>query len=147
VTDDLTTVHADEFLPHPPARVWAALTDPDAVRAWFMAGDFQPVVGHRFEFHAGPVGATNFSGTIACEVLDVRPGELLRYSWVDAGNPDGLDSVVTWTLRPEGSGTRVFVEHRGFDPDDAHQRLARTIMGGGWRSHVLRRLAAHLDRR
>uniref|UniRef100_UPI000309347F hypothetical protein n=1 Tax=Conexibacter woesei TaxID=191495 RepID=UPI000309347F len=47
---------------------------------------------------------------------------------------------------PEGHGTRLFIEHAGFDPDDAHQQLARTIMGGGWRSGVLRRLTALLDR-
>ena len=89
--------------------------------------------------------ATDFSGVIACEVLELRPDELLSYSWADANDPSGLDSVVTWTLRAEGTGTRLFLEHRGFDPDDPNQQLARTIMDGGWRSHVLRRLVAHLE--
>jgi len=147
MADDVTRVRVDEFLPHSTARVWAALTDPDALRGWFMDGDFKPVVGHRFEFRTDPLAATGFSGVIACEVLDLEPEALLRYSWADARNPDGLDSVVTWTLHAEGTGTRVVVEQSGFDPDDAHQQLARTIMGGGWRSRVLRRLDSYLAQR
>lgn len=139
------TIHVDEFLPHPPAVVWHALTDPDALSVWFMPNDFKPVVGHRFQLQGVPIEATKFSGLIACQVLELQPGEVLSYSWADANNPAGLDSVVTWTLRAEGTGTRLFLEHRGFDPDDTVQQLARTIMDGGWRSHVLRRLVEHLS--
>ncbi|MFG1928044.1 SRPBCC domain-containing protein [Cryptosporangium sp. NPDC048952] len=138
-------IHVDEFLPHPPAAVWHALTDPEALNAWFLPSDFKPVVGHRFQLQAEPIEATKFSGVIACEVLELRPEELLSYSWTDANNAGGLDSVVTWTLRPEGTGTRLFVEHSGFDLDDPQQKLAHTIMDGGWRSQVLRRLIQHLE--
>jgi len=48
-------------------------------------------------------------------------------------------------VQPEGAGTRVFVEHRGFDHDEPHQQFARTVIGGGWRSHVLRRLSVDLN--
>jgi uncharacterized protein YndB with AHSA1/START domain len=141
VTEDLTVVHVDEFVPHPTERVWRALVDPELLSAWFMPTDFAPRVGHRFTFRAQPIPATNFSGTVQCEVLEVRPLELLRYSWADAANEENhLSSTVTWTLRPEGRGTRLFLEHRGFDPDDPQQQLARTIMSGGWRNHVVRRL-------
>lgn len=40
-----------------------------------------------------------------------------------------------------GRGTRLFLEHAGFDPDDERQQLSRRIMGGGWRSHAKRALA------
>ena len=76
-----------------------------------------------------------------CEVLDLQPPRLLRMSW----RGGLLDTTVTWTLRPEGRGTRLFLEHAGFDPDDPGQQRAFTIMGGGWRSHVLRRLATLLS--
>ncbi|GAA3393607.1 SRPBCC family protein [Cryptosporangium minutisporangium] len=145
MTDDLTAIHVDEFLPHPPTRVWDALTNPDALAKWFLPGDFKPVVGHRFRFQAEPIEATNFSGVIAGEVLDVQPETLLSYSWVDPANPAGLDSVVTWTLHPEGTGTRLFLEHRGFDPDDPQQQLARKIMSGGWSSQVFRGLIEYLS--
>jgi uncharacterized protein YndB with AHSA1/START domain len=145
MTEDLTVIHVDEFLPHAPDRVWRALVDPELLRAWFMPTDFAPRVGHRFTFRTQPMPATRFSGTVQCEVLEVRPQELLRYSWADAENPDNtLASTVTWTLRPEGRGTRLLLEHRGFDPDDPVHQRARTIMGGGWRSHVIRRLGDFL---
>lgn len=141
---DRTAVEVDRYLRHPPAVVWRSLTDPEQLTAWFMPTDFAPVVGHRFTFRAVPIEATGFSGTVACEVLEIRPEELLRYSWADPATPDGLDSTVTWTLRPEGHGTRLFLQHRGFDPDDPLQQRARTIMNGGWRSHVVRRLEEFL---
>jgi uncharacterized protein YndB with AHSA1/START domain len=133
--DDLTTVRADQFYPHSPAKV-----------RWLMPNDFRPVVGHRFTFTAAPVVATNFSGVIACEVLEIRPLERLRITWRDADGTNPLDSTVTFHVRPEGRGTRLIVEHHGFDPDDPGQQIARRIMDGGWRSQVLRRLAAVLDR-
>ena len=142
--EDPTVIHVDEFLPHPRGRVWRALVDPEMLSAWFMPTDFAPRVGHRFTFRGQPIAAVNFSGTVQCEVLAVQPEELLRYSWTDAANPGGLASTVTWTLRAEGRGTRLFMEHRGFDPDDPVHQLSRTIMGGGWRNHVVRRLAGYL---
>ncbi|HEY6422608.1 MAG TPA: SRPBCC domain-containing protein [Pseudonocardiaceae bacterium] len=73
-------------------------------------------------------------------VLELHDEELLAYSWTDSEYQGKLDSVVTWTLRPEGHGTRLFVEHRGFDSDDTIQQAgpqvfeALTILSGlaGW---------------
>ena len=42
----LTAIELDEFLPHPPSKVWRALTEPDLIATWLMENDFQPVVGH-----------------------------------------------------------------------------------------------------
>lgn len=53
--------------------------------------------------------------------------------------------VTATPLAAEGAGTRLLLEHSGFDPDDPTQQLARRIMGGGWRSQILRRLAEVLD--
>ncbi|MFA5564341.1 MAG: SRPBCC domain-containing protein [Acidimicrobiia bacterium] len=144
-TEDLTTIRVDQFYPHAPAKVWRALTTPDLMAQWLMPNDFQAVIGHRFTFTAAPIEATNFSGTIACEVMEVRPLELLRITWRDADGSNPLDSTVTFHLRPEGHGTRLIVEQSGFNPDDPGQQMARRIMNGGWRSHILQRLGAVLD--
>lgn len=136
---DVRTIHVDEFLPYPPAKIWRALVDPDLLARWLMPNDFKPVVGHRFTFHAEPIRATGFSGVVECEVLELRPGQQLTISWRDADRSNALDSTVTWRLHPEGRGTRLFLEHSGFDPDDPVQQLSRAIMSGGWRSHILRR--------
>ena len=47
---------------------------------------------------------------------------------------------MTWRLEPEGKGTRLFLEHDGFDPDNPHQQLSGRFMTGGWLG-TLRRLA------
>jgi uncharacterized protein YndB with AHSA1/START domain len=108
---------------------------------WLMPNDFQPIAGHRFTFRARPVVQTGFSGQIACQVLEVTPPKRLRISWADAADTDATPTEVAWTLQPEGKGTRLLLEHSGFDPDDPSQQLARRLMNGGWRSHVLRRLS------
>ena len=118
---DRTAIEVDQFLSHPPARVWRALTDPDRLARWLMPNDFAPVVGHRFTLRTDP--RPDFDGIVHCEVLAVEPERLLR---------------------AEGRGTRLLLHHEGFDPDDPLQRRALTIMGGGWRSHIMRALEAEL---
>jgi uncharacterized protein YndB with AHSA1/START domain len=118
--------------------VWRALTDPDRLARWLMPNDFAPVVGHRFTFRTDP--RPGFDGIVHCEVLALEPERLLRWSW----RGGTLDTTVTWQLRPEGRGTRLFLRHDGFDPDDPFQQRALTIMGGGWRSHIMRALEAEL---
>ncbi|GAA4455473.1 SRPBCC family protein [Phytohabitans houttuyneae] len=147
MTEDLKAIRVDHFYPHPPAKVWRALTTPELMAQWLMPNDFRAEPGHRFTLQARPVGATGFSGRIACEVLEITPPSRLRISWVDAAHPDGNRTEVSWTLAAEGTGTRVLLEHSGFDPDDPTEQLARQILGGGWQGRVRRRLAAVLDGR
>ncbi|MFI9718083.1 SRPBCC domain-containing protein [Streptomyces sp. NPDC052396] len=146
--DDLTAVHVDEFLAHPPAKVWRALTEPDLLAQWLMPGDFRLAVGHRYTMRAMPLPATGFSGVIQAEVLAFEPERMLKLGWRDADPEAGSDAdwTITWTLRPEGRGTRLFLAHEGFDPDNPLQQRARSIMGGGWKSGVTTRLSAVLDR-
>jgi len=135
----------DQYLPHPPAAVWQALVDPVKLAAWFMPNDFAPLVGHRFTFHRNAKPDVRFSDTVACRVLELCEHERLSYSWTDGGQYAGdLDSIVTWTLRSEGRGTRLFLEHRGFRPDDPLHQAARDLMTGGWRLLLTERLPADL---
>lgn len=115
-------IECDQFLPHPPAAVWKALTDPELHARWWAAGDVRPVVGHKFTLDMGPWGQQ------PCEVLAVEPERLLRYSF----SPDDLGTTVTWRLEPEGTGTRLFLEHAGFDLDSPMGRAAYEGMSQGW---------------
>ena len=139
--DDATTVRVDQFFPHPPERVWRAITTPDLVARWMETTDFAAEVGHRFTVAGHRVEATGFSGTVAATVLAVEPPRLLRVSWGDAAVADGPTTTVTWVVEAEGRGTRLFLEHAGFDPDDPTAQLSRRIMGGGWRTLVMRRIS------
>ncbi|HVQ95663.1 MAG TPA: SRPBCC domain-containing protein [Mycobacteriales bacterium] len=138
----MTDITVDHFFAHSPAKVWAALTDPDLLADWLMPNDFKPVVGHRFTFRTRPQPAHGFDGVVHCQVLDLEPPRRLRISW----RGGTLDTTVTWTLAAEGRGTRLLIEHAGFDPDDPTQQHTASILGQGWRSHVLRSLHAVLDR-
>lgn len=128
------TIEVDEFLPYPPDVVWRALTDSDRLAAWLMPNDFEPEIGHRFAF------ATGRWGTTGREVLDMQPERLLRFSWRNGP----LDTEVTWRLEPEGNGTRLFLQHCGFDLDHPMPRFAYDSMSDGWRSEVIPSLTGHL---
>ena len=126
-------IYVDEFLPHPPEKVWRALTEPELIARWLMPNDFKLEVGHKFTFRGFPIPAAGFGGTGHSEVLDFEPEKMLRITWRAApGDLSGLDSTVTFTLEPEGRGTRLFLAHEGFDPADPCQAAARRLMGNGW---------------
>ncbi|MFD9366645.1 SRPBCC domain-containing protein [Streptomyces sp. NPDC060020] len=145
-SEDLTTVRVAQFLPHPPAKVWRALTEPDLIAQWLMPCDFRLEVGHRYTMTSTPRPNTGFSGTTAAEVLAFEPGRMLRVRWQDASGTNAADWTITWTLEPEGRGTRLFLVHEGFDPDDAMQMTARNIMGNGWRTYVMDALTGVVER-
>ncbi len=140
----LTAIELDELLPQPPARVWRALTEPEQIAAWLMENDFEPVVGHRYTMRGTPVPAVGFSGLVANQVLDINPERLLRISWRDANAGNGLNSTVTWSLAPEGGGTRLCLVHEGFDPQEPSHVTSHRIMSGGWR-RMMDKLSAALD--
>jgi uncharacterized protein YndB with AHSA1/START domain len=93
---------------HPPEKIWRALTKGPLIEQWLMKNDFQPVVGHRFNFRSTPM--PNWDGVIDCEVLALAPNSRLSYSWSSMG----LMSVVTWTLTPTNGGTHIRMEQSGF---------------------------------
>ena len=119
----------ERTMPHPPEKIWRALTTGPLIETWLMKNDFQPVVGHRFNFRATPVMGWN--GVTDCEVLALEPPTRLVYSWNASGEQarDGLKTVVTWTLTPVEGGVLVRMEQSGFRPQDEPGYRG---MGGGW---------------
>lgn len=106
------TVVIERVFPHPPEKVWRALTESPLIAQWLLKNDFEPAVGRKFQFRSEPVQGWN--GLIDCEVLVVDPLKRLSYSWGSLG----LDSVVLFTLTPaKDGGTHVRMEHSGFRPE------------------------------
>jgi uncharacterized protein YndB with AHSA1/START domain len=128
---DARVIELDHFYSQPPAVVWKALTDPALLARWWAAGDIRPIVGHRFELDMGRWGMQ------PCEVLQVDPERLLRYRFATGA----LDTIITWRLTPEGSGTRLTLTHEGFDLESPLSRQAFDGMKSGW-PRVLERLEA-----
>jgi uncharacterized protein YndB with AHSA1/START domain len=112
------SILVERTMPHPPEKVWRALTQPALVSEWLMQTDLDARVGHRFNFRAEPQGGWN--GITDCEVLEVEPLKRLVYSWCGHGEQaaTGIRSVVTWTLTPTDGGTHLHMEHAGFGPND-----------------------------
>ena len=100
------TVIVEREIPFPPDRIWRALTQPHLIEEWLMKSDFKPVVDHPFSFSAD-------WGAVDCRVLAVEPNRTLSYNWAAYG----LESVVTWTLTPTSTGTRLRMEQSAFRPD------------------------------
>ena len=133
----------EDVVPQPPEKVWKALTTAELIGQWLMPNDFEPVVGKRFTFKTRPIG--DWDGVVQCEVLEVVPHRRLVYSWKggadsnDSGSNYGskLDSVVTWTLQPEGLGTRLRLVHTGFR--SPQNDFAYDAMSPGW-SRIMGRL-------
>jgi uncharacterized protein YndB with AHSA1/START domain len=122
-------------LPHPPAKVWRALTEPALLASWLMPNDFAAEVGRRFTFKAEPI--REWDGTVECQVLEVEPQQRLVYSWQGGVGDWRIDTVVRWALTATARGTLLRLEHSGFLPIHA---AAFDGMGNGWRGKIARRL-------
>jgi uncharacterized protein YndB with AHSA1/START domain len=99
-------------LHHAPEKVWRALTDPVLLEEWLL-----PVIGLEvergaaFTFKAPP--QPDWDGTVNCRFVDIEPQRKLSWTWV-VGD---IDTVVTFTLTPTASGTRLSLVQSGFRPD------------------------------
>lgn len=103
---ELRSVVVEREIAFPPEKIWRALTQPHLIQEWLMKNDFKPVPDHRFKLTAE-------WGSVDCRVLEIEPNRTLAYTW----DAYGLESTVTWTLTPIGSGTHLRMEQAGFRPD------------------------------
>ena len=122
------SIVVEREMPHPPEKIWRALTTSALIADWLMANDFAPDIGRRFQFRATPV--PGWSGVTNCEVIEADLPRRLVYSWGDGSESDsGLKTIVTWTLTSTGTGTHVRMEQSGFRPEDEGGYRG---MSGGW---------------
>ena len=118
-------IEVDQFVAAPPAKVWRLLTEPELMRLWWAEGEVAAVVGHQFTLDMPGYGKQ----PARCSRSIPAP---LRLTFTAAW-------TLAWRLEPEGAGTRVFLEHSGFDPDDKRMAEAFNRMGPG--CAIIRRLA------
>jgi uncharacterized protein YndB with AHSA1/START domain len=134
---DFARLFYQRRLPHPPEKVWAAITDPEQLKKWFMASsvtlDGRP--GGSVEIVAGPSQIHSHGRILAWD-----PPRVYEYEWIApprAEMPQGENSVVRWELAPVEGETLLTLVHR---------RLTRPTAVGfapGWHA-FLDRLAAQL---
>jgi uncharacterized protein YndB with AHSA1/START domain len=122
VATEIRSVVVERDVAFPPEKIWRALTRPHLIEEWLMKNDFQPEVGHHFTLRAD-------WGAVDCQVTEAEPNKTLSYTWAAYG----LESVVTWTLTPTSTGTRLRMEHSGFKPD---QQQAYQGAQYGWQKFL-----------
>jgi uncharacterized protein YndB with AHSA1/START domain len=68
---------------------------------------------------------------VNCRFVEIEPGRKLSYTWVVGTD---IDTVVTFTLTPTTSGTRLTLVQSGFKPDQKRNfggaRYGWRMMGG-----------------
>ena len=116
-------------LPHAPEKVWRALTDPVLLAAWLLPViEFKLEPGAAFRLKAPP--QPGWDGSVNCRILEIEAQRKLSYTWV-VGD---IDTVVTFTLTPTASGTRLSLVQSGFKPDQKQEsggaRYGWRVMGG-----------------
>lgn len=137
----MTTIKIIQPIAAPVPVVWDCLTDPSAVRDWFgphMALDARPGGGFREVWQDGARTVVT-SG----EVLAFAPQRRLVLSWADADWP--TRTTVTLTLTPEGAGTRLVLDHAGWQALGPKARDLAAAHRAGWQAH-LDALKAHAER-
>jgi|SRR2546428_949251 len=125
--------------PHSPEAVWAAITDPKRLAAWYMQRVFiDGRLGGSIEFvsDGGKLHATG-------QILAWEPPRLLEYEWKVKPRPmmpSGEDTIVRWELLREGPEAVLTLTHLNLTQGKA--------FGAAPFIHVvLERLGTHLDRR
>ncbi|MEV7872744.1 SRPBCC family protein [Streptomyces sp. NPDC088124] len=100
--DGRSALRMERRLPHPPEKVWAALTDPAALRAWFPAEvtvELTPGGAMTFRFPGAGADESGLTGT----VTDVEEPRLFAFTW----DTDHL----SWTVTPDGEGSLLTLVH------------------------------------
>jgi uncharacterized protein YndB with AHSA1/START domain len=116
-------------LPHSPEKVWRALTEPALLAEWLLpVFDLKLERGAAFTFKTQPVAG--WDGIVQCRIAELETHRKLSYDW---GVGD-MATVVTFTLTPTTSGTRLTLVHSGFKPAQKKNfggaRYGWKMMGG-----------------
>ena len=137
----------ERVMPAPPAAVFAACTEPDALVEWFgpkgfaiPSVDFQARLGGRYRIEMQPPEGEPF--WLAGELREVDPPVRLSYTfaWEDP-DPDDVENVVGMWFRSLGDSTEVAFEQGPFKTE-----ARRALHDDGW-TDSFDKLSTFLSRR
>ena len=128
-------IEKNTHLAAPIDKVWAALTDPKAIKRWMGADSKVEVdlkVGGRYRMFGGDT-----SGTFT----KIAAPNALEYTWRQAEwHKDWADSIVRWELRADDKETHVHLTHDQLP--NAHERDGHDQ---GWDLYFLGPMKAWLE--
>ena len=156
------SIHIVRFLPHSPEHVWRCLTEAELLGKWFMANNIEAVLGTEFTFTMAP--QKGWDGVTHCRITELDPPRKIAYTYrgeasgekplacagIDAPAADKagkhlfmtLDTVLSFTLTPNGKGTRLDMTHSGYK--GLKLVIVSLIMGMGWKKQM-KKLEVLLD--
>jgi uncharacterized protein YndB with AHSA1/START domain len=119
----------------PPAKVFAAWTDPEKMKRWMGPGEITAMraesdtrVGGRYRIvMQAPNGEEYDVGGVYREVV---AGEKLVFTWAWKSAPE-RESLVTLLLKPDGDGTLLTLTHEQFSDEDTRNGHEQ-----GWNSSL-----------
>ena len=119
----------------PPAKVFAAWTDPEKMKRWMGPGEITAMraesdtrVGGRYRIvMQAPNGEEYDVGGVYREVV---AGEKLVFTWAWKSAPE-RESLVTLLLKPDGDGTLLTLTHEQFADEDSRNGHEQ-----GWNSSL-----------
>jgi uncharacterized protein YndB with AHSA1/START domain len=119
----------------PPAKVFAAWTDPEKMKRWMGPGEITAMraesdtrVGGRYRIvMQAPNGEEYDVGGVYREVV---AGEKLVFTWAWKSAPE-RESLVTLLLKPDGDGTLLTLSHEQFSDEDTRNGHEQ-----GWNSSL-----------
>lgn len=107
----------------PPAKVYAAWTDPTQLARWFgpsgtiegsVKSDLDVRVGGRFRVSfTGCMDGNSEHHEVGGVYREVAPNEKLVFTWAWHTTPE-RESLVSITLKPDGDGTLLTLHHEQF---------------------------------
>ncbi len=142
MTDSLPSVTIVRRIKAPPAKVWAAITQPEQMLQWWgpdagptlkAEADVRP--GGRFSVVFRLLNGTEHNPTGIYQ--EVIPEKKLVFTWEWPGAPE-RESLVTFLLKPLNGGTELTLHHAQLPDEDACKSHAQ-----GW-SGLLDKLPAFL---
>jgi uncharacterized protein YndB with AHSA1/START domain len=140
-------IRKEAFYPHEPQRVWAAITDGQALAHWLMPNTFKPVLGHEFRFQFDPMPMLP-GNVVDCKVLELDPPRRMVWSWstpVAPGKRRWPDQQIEWTLTPKGNGTLLILEQRRIGSEPPPGFIFKLMMSHGWKTMLNRWLPKVID--
>ena len=131
----------EQTYPHPPERIWRALTDSAALSDWLLPNDFEPRVGHKFQFRSKPM--PGWRGFVECEVTEVVAPRLLAFTWLGEADWEA-PTIVRWTLEPIEGGTRLRLEHTNLQ--EPWGQALRAMLIPGWKKMLEEKIVLVIER-
>jgi activator of HSP90 ATPase len=125
-----TSIHQEIDYKIPPARIYEILLDAKQISAFSKdTAEIRAEAGGAFRLFGGRIEGRN---------VELVPNQRIVQAWRPAAWPAGVYSIVRFELVAHGSGTRIVLDHAGFQEDNWEH------LNAGWPRNYWEPLGSYL---